>query len=304
MLAKTIRILYVEDDSAHADVITRMLEKISCADFVIEHRGDLKSSIDYLTSVNCNVDIVLLDLMLPNSRGVDTFLEVYKKCKKVPVVIISGHEDIAIECISLGAQDYLIKPEIPPKLLARSIEYSIERKKLQDRYRELVEVTRAAIYEIDFRKNRFVYVNDQVCKLTGYSREEFLSMNATDFLTDKSAQEFAERLEKLKYGEFIPHTYEYELKLKGGGTKWTLITAKYKEDVHGNVIGANVVAIDITEQKLAEQALKRKEEQIFDELEHKIQMWKDEIIEDTQLSKQKLQLISNDIKSMQDNGAI
>jgi len=299
-----IKLLYIEDDLDHANVIIKRLSKSTCSDFAVEHRGDLQSSLEYLTSVDCDVDAVLLDLMLPNSRGVDTFKRVHEHCITVPVIIMSDHEAIAIECIKLGAQDYLIKPDIPFKLLCRSIEYAIERRKLQNRYKELLDVTKAVIYEIDFLTGRFTYVNDAMVKLTGYSKDELRVMQADNLLTQSSRNRFMERMQQLVMGEFIDHTEEYELRLKDGTIKWTLITAKYKEDRDKNVTGANVVAIDITDKKLAEAEAKRKEELIFNELEIRIQQWKSEIVSNTQISQRQLQAISNDIMSMEKTEAV
>ncbi len=299
---KTIKLLYVEDDPYVADTMITMLERIRCQNFSIEHVGNLQSSIDYLTSVDCNVDAVLLDLVLPDSSGIDTFLKVYNHCVKVPIIIVSAHEDIAIQCIKLGAQDYLVKPDIPPKLLSRSIKYAIERKKIYDKYKEIVEVTGAVIYEIDFRTNKFTYVNDQMTKLSGYSREEFMNMSAADILTERSMNEFIQRLQDIKEGKPTTCTHEYELRIKDGTIKWALITAKFKQDENGDIIGANVVAIDVTDKKLAEEEAKRKEEIIYNKLENKIRRWQRQIKTDTVITHQKLQVISDDILSMSNEG--
>jgi two-component system sensor histidine kinase UhpB len=300
------KVLLIEDDENQLKILTHLLETNDCCKFSVVAKSTLKESIEYLISVDCNVDAVLLDLYLPNSQGVNTFLEVFKVCKSVPVVIISGYEDIAFKCISLGAQDYLIKP-VPIKVITRSIRYSIERKKLLDitrklekKYRELVEVTKASIYEIDFKTNKFIYVNDQMCQSTGYTKEELYEMNPLDILTPSSLKEFEKRLESLSFGATIPASVEYELKVKDGSTRWALVTARFKEDKEGNIIGANVVAIDITNQKLAEEEARRKEEMIFSQLEDRIHKWREEISFSTKMTQANLQLISNEIQQIEE----
>jgi len=76
------------------------------------------------------VDVVLLDLALPDSRGIDTFLNLSKAVPDLPVVILSGYDDetLAMLTVQQGAQDYLVKYELTGKLLVRSIHYAIERK--------------------------------------------------------------------------------------------------------------------------------------------------------------------------------
>ena len=309
-LPKKVDILYIEDDKDQFQLIEEMLSKSEASHFNIVHRGSLKESIKYIDDEcyepeTCKVDIILLDLVLPNSSGVNTFKEIYNKCDFLPIVIISRFEEMACECVKLGAQDYLIKNELTASLLVRSLKYAVERKKIieekveiAEKFRELVEVTRAIIYEIDFKRMKFVYVNDEMCKLTGWTREELLELSPSDVLTERGINEFIERMEKLKMGDYIPETHEFEVKLKDGSIGWTLITAKYKEDENKNVIGANVVAIDITESKLADVRLMETEQKIFAELENKVQEWRDEIVTDRKANQNQLNEINLDIMSM------
>lgn len=291
---ETIKLLYVEDDQQHAEMIIDMLKGCKRINFDIDHRGDLRSSIAYLNDIDCNIDAVLLDLMLPNSEGVETFEAVYNTCVSVPIVIVSVHEDIACKCISLGAQDYLVKSDITPHLISRSIKYAIERKKLQmqeKKYELLVEATNAGIYEIDFINDKFTYVNDVMCKLTGWSREELMSMGPSHMLTERSLNDWIKRWEALNRGEYIDKTFEYEAKMKNGSIVWTLVTAEFKEDKQGLVVGARVVAIDITAKKAAEQY-------VFDQLNKRIHIWREEISLKTIVNEDKLKAISLDINSM------
>ena len=313
-LPEEVNILYIEDDEDQVNLMEEMLSKTGLTKFNIVHRGSLKECVTYMgtectESESCNVDIILLDLVLPNSSGVDTFKQVHEMCDFLPIVIISTFVEMACECVKLGAQDYLIKEDLTKTLLIRSLKYALERKKLiedkiesQTNYRDLVEVTRAIIYEIDFRTMKFVYVNEQMCKLTGWTKEEFLELSPSDVLTDRSISEFSERMEQLKKGKHIAKTHEFEVKLKDGSFGWTLITAKYKEDEEGNVVGANVVAIDITDKKIAEKKAKQAEEAIFDELETRVQQWKTEITTERQIQQTKLQAIDMDIMAMTKRG--
>jgi PAS domain S-box-containing protein len=112
----------------------------------------------------------------------------------------------------------------------------------------LVESTNAAIYEIDFIKQRFTYVNEKTCEYSGYTKAELMEMNPFQLLTADGKALFAERIEKLMKGEFISNTEEYQVIKKDGTKRWTLITADYvvkKEQI----VGARVVALDITERK-------------------------------------------------------
>jgi len=168
----------------------------------------------------------------------------------------------------------------------------------EEKYRELVEATGAAIYEIDFVTRKFTYVNDVMCKLTGWSKEELFELGPEDFLTKNGLAEFAQRLENLKLGEHISDTHEYEIRVKDGSMKWTLITAIFKEDIEKNIIGASVVAIDITEKKLAQIEAEQKEEIIFSHLEEKIREWRKEITLKSIATEAKLNAISSNINAI------
>jgi len=76
-------------------------------------------------------DIAMLDLTLPDSTGVDSVITLNRLLPKTPIIVLSGLStiEIATKSISLGAQDYLMKGEFDEKLLAKSVLYSIERKK-------------------------------------------------------------------------------------------------------------------------------------------------------------------------------
>lgn len=314
VIPETINVLYIEDDALNAETTKQMLSESPKTKFNIVHKDSLKLGLEYLSTAcvdpeDCAVDIVLLDLMLPNSKGVDTYKSVRDACEFLPVVIISGYEDIACKCVKLGAQDYLLKDDINNvRLLARSLKYSIERHKIKtklyeskEKYRDLVEATHAAIYEINFVEDKFTYVNDVMCKLTGREREEFMEMHPTELLTERSKKVWFERHSALKNGEFIPSAVEYEINAKDSGTIWALVTAKYIENKDGLVIGARVVAIDITDKKIAQEEADRKEEIIFSALESRIKEWREDITSrptmDDQLNEINLNIMSMTNKS-------
>jgi len=173
-----------------------------------------------------------------------------------------------------------------------------ELRESERKYKDLVEVSRAAVYEIDFRTNRFIYVNDFVCEQTGYTKEEFLSMSPEDLLTEKSYRDFIERLKRLEQGDYISNEFEYSARTKSGDIVWVVISATYREDKDSNIIGAKVIAIDITETKRAKEEAKQKEEMIFNDLEIKIQEWREEITLKSIATQAKLDKISLNINSM------
>ena len=130
----------------------------------------------------------------------------------------------------------------------------------EEKYRELVYNAPAGIYEVDFIQRKFVTVNDVMCEYTGYTKEELLgSMSPFDVLTDDSKALFMERMAKVFAGEKVPQAVEYTIKTKDGRTIWVILNTKLVFE-KGFPKGARAVVHNITERKLAEEALRKSEE--------------------------------------------
>jgi len=130
---KFIRVFLVEDSQPDERLVTEMLKEHGGGQFIISGVfRRLEEAIRGLEAVG-SVDIVLLDLSLPDSRGIDTFLRLSQAAPDQTVVVLSGYddEDLAIETVRQGAQDYLVKYELTGKLLIHSIHYAIERKRAE-----------------------------------------------------------------------------------------------------------------------------------------------------------------------------
>ena len=122
------------------------------------------------------------------------------------------------------------------------------------KYNQLFHNAPTGIYDIDFVQNRVTDVNDVACHITGYSRDEILNMSPFDFLSSDSKREFVKRLEAYKHGEEVADSVEYEIITKNGDSIWVLLSGSYKY-MDGRVIGASVVAHDISEIKMTKRDL-------------------------------------------------
>jgi PAS domain S-box-containing protein len=136
-----------------------------------------------------------------------------------------------------------------------------------EKYGRLINQAPEGIYEVDIPSGKFISVNDVMCEYTGYSREEILSMTASDLLAEQSKQEFMERTHKLFAGEEIPETVEYKAKAKDGAEFWVILKTKLIYE-NGIPSRAAVVVHDITQIKEAQQAF-RKEKEMFQVLVYK-----------------------------------
>jgi len=129
-----VTVLLVEDDVGDAEYIGELLEEIDSMRVDLVRVDRLSQGVERLLSVETPVDLVLLDLSLPDSRGgLHTLHEIVKHAVGLPIVILTGLSDrrLAVDAVKAGAQDYLDKGSISPEILERTIRYSIERKRVQ-----------------------------------------------------------------------------------------------------------------------------------------------------------------------------
>lgn len=124
----SVRILLVEDSVAQSRFLQQTLRDLPDGRGVdVTAVVSMEDALAHLTTES--VDLVLLDLVLPDSEGFETFDTVHRYRPDVPVIVLSGADDetIAIRAVAGGAQDYLSKGSMSPELLTRSIRYSLER---------------------------------------------------------------------------------------------------------------------------------------------------------------------------------
>jgi len=136
MQSQSIKILLIEDNPEDAFLLRRFLSKAKELSATVEHVEELSQGLTCLQQQS--YDIVLLDLFLPKSQGIDTFLNVSISYPHVPIIILSAltDQDIALAAVQAGAQDYLVKGQFDSHLLSRSIRYGIERQHLNVRLKQ------------------------------------------------------------------------------------------------------------------------------------------------------------------------
>ena len=123
-------------------------------------------------------------------------------------------------------------------------------------FKEILKTLPIAIYEIDYLGPRFRNVNDAMCRLSGYSREELLEMDPLEFLLPESLERFKDRIKRALAGEELEEDVEYQAVIKGGH-EISVILKVMPIFKNQKFVGAWVVAFDITERKETEEALRR-----------------------------------------------
>jgi len=124
-------VLLIEDNPGDARLICEMIAEEPGTPFLLQHVDRLAKGLEHLSSGG--TALVILDLSLPDSIGLETFTKVYAHSPAVPIIVLTGNDDdaLALSAVKGGAQDYLVKSRLDRELLLRSMHYSIERKAYQ-----------------------------------------------------------------------------------------------------------------------------------------------------------------------------
>jgi response regulator RpfG family c-di-GMP phosphodiesterase len=138
-----MRVLMIEDNQADARLIETLVDRFQKNVISILHAPDLSSGLSRIDQDR--VEALLLDLSLPDSEGLDTFLQVYEHSPNLPVVILTGtkNDEMALDAMRNGAQDYIVKGEIDAESLVRALRYAVERSRREHELEVVAQVSTA-----------------------------------------------------------------------------------------------------------------------------------------------------------------
>jgi diguanylate cyclase (GGDEF)-like protein/PAS domain S-box-containing protein len=171
-------LLLVEDNPGDARLLHEMFHDAGTHDITLTHVIRLSEAEEHLAKNSA--DVILLDLGLPDAAGLGAIRRVHAAASHVPLVVLTGLDDesVAVQALQEGAQDYLIKGQIDPRGLLRSLRYAVERKSMEEALfvaTERAQVTLNsigdAVASTDILGN-ITFLNVVAEKMTGWPREE------------------------------------------------------------------------------------------------------------------------------------
>jgi PAS domain S-box-containing protein len=287
MESNQLHILVVDDNPGDLFLIEELLRDTNLHIKAIETAATAAAAIEMLQEKQ--IDLVLLDLSLPDTYGIETFLLVNRFAAAIPVVILSGLSDTATatEAISLGAQDFLLKGEFNEKLLEKSIRYSIERKgtmkeleRSNERYELVSKATNDMVWDWDILQDKVYRNEEQFVKMLKWpphckdgGSEFWLSLVHPDdqYVQKKLLDGITNDSSKNKFEE------QYRLLTGEGDYIYVSDKGYVVRDADGNAVRLIGALRDITEQKKAEEQLRVSEEKyrtFFNSIPASIFIWR------------------------------
>lgn len=271
------KILLIEDDAEYAQLVQTLLTMTPDASFDLEHTNQLSTGLEKLSQRD--VDVVLLDLSLPDSWGFDTFTRVYAQASDVPIIVLSGMDDesLAVQAVRAGAQDYLVKGQADGDLLVRATRYAIERKRSaeeqhrawaealqathalqesKERYRELAGSITDVFFAMDDQL-RYTYWNKTSEDLTGISAQDAIGKSLLDIFPNIPEIKKVEKVYQEVLRTQQPQSFVNEYLLGDIGLPFEI-------SVYPTQSGISVFARDITERKQADEVLYESEKRYRD----------------------------------------
>ncbi len=264
-----IRVLQVDDDEIDVRLGKRALTKSTqSAKFEIESAGTLAAAIERLR--NDLYDIVLLDLGLPDSSGIETVQKVCQVNPNIPIVVLTGLEDeeTGLKAIKSGASDYLVKGPAMENSLVKTVLYAIERKKVAEKLREsqqMLQLVMKSIPQAVFWKDRkcvYLGCNLIFARHAGLSSpDEVIGKTDYDLCWRKEEADHYRQCDLRVMETNSPEFHIIESQLQADDKQAWLETNKVPlHNSAGEVVGILGTYEDITERREAERALQIAEE--------------------------------------------
>jgi sigma-B regulation protein RsbU (phosphoserine phosphatase) len=214
-------------------------------------------------------DVVLMDLSVPDGAGLLNIRRAQEEAPRVPVVVLGESEDerIALEAVSEGAQDYLVKGQLNAHLLGRAIRYAIQRERsdsalleAERKYRGIFEHIVEGIFQTT-PDGRYISANPALARIYGYASPEELIGAVTDIGRTLYVQP-ARRAEfiQLMQQHDIVTDFESEIHRKDGSVIWIAENVRAIRDASGKLLYYEGTVEDITVRRRAEERLRHSEE--------------------------------------------
>ncbi|NIN70619.1 MAG: response regulator [Gemmatimonadetes bacterium] len=265
MTEPATRVLLIEDDPGTTRLVQGMLGSVD-GEFTVEHANCLSAGLARLAAGG--IDLILLDLGLPDSSGLMTFDRVHEDAPGVPIVVLGRGDDEApaIEAARRGAQDYVVKGRMDAHTLGRTVRYAIERTRAEEALSESQRALATLMGNLPGMAYRCRNNNDWSMEFVSSGCHELTGYQPGDLINDRL----------ISYGQLIhpddrregwdevqlalkenrPFQLTYRIRTAAGEEKWVWEQGVGVRAPDGEIVALEGLIIDMSERRRAEQASK------------------------------------------------
>ena len=267
--AALFRVLSLEDSDLDFEIISEQL--IHAGYNLNISRAETEEDFTSLIQNN-TYDIILADYSLPQFNALEALKLCQKYCPDIPFICVSGAigETIAIELYKQGATDYVLKDRLErlPFAVERALKEAKEQKEKkqveqsllisEEKYRTIFENVQDVFYQTDL-EGTILEISPSIKNISNLTRDDLIGKSVYEFYADPDERELLVQRIKEK-GEI--RDYEIRFKSRGGGIKQTSVNAQLVYNAEGRPDHIDGILCDITERKLAEEAIRHSEEEL------------------------------------------
>jgi PAS domain S-box-containing protein len=261
------KILLIEDNLEDAKRIQELLLEVQDVRYPLTHVNCVSEAIKILNQEN--FDVVLLDLSFADSQKFNNLIRVQEQishynnctCSAIIIIVSRDNEELALQLINTGVQDYLIKGQIGKHILVRSLRYAIKHqqnqvklKQIEERYCSVVDNLKEIIFQADIDGN-WIFLNPAWTDVTGFTVSETVGTPLIDYVYPDDRSYHLEQLHLLIKGQTDYCRHQIRCLTYLGKVRWLEFHGRLTFTSNGTVAGVTGMLNDITEQKLAQDAL-------------------------------------------------
>ncbi|MBI1297046.1 EAL domain-containing protein [bacterium] len=260
---QVLHLLLIEDNSADAVLLRELFREVDPTGFQIVHVSRFIEALDLFEQKN--FDLVLLDLSLPDSQGLETLVRFRHFNPEIPIVVLTGHDDqeTAVEALRKGAQDYLVKGRIDGELITRSVRYALERQRAlgalresEERYALAARAANDGLWDWNLTLNE-IYYSPRWCLMLGFNEEEIGNSPSEWFhrLHPDDLEATRNAIDLYLQGKTSHFEQEYRIRHRSGSYRWMLSRGMALYNEHGQPYRMAGSQSDITVRKHTEERL-------------------------------------------------
>ncbi|PAX53491.1 hybrid sensor histidine kinase/response regulator [Brunnivagina elsteri] len=263
MLRPSLKVLLIEDNPGDVFLLRELLADVSSFQFQLISAESLRNALNYIEKES--FDVILLDLSLPDSQGLESFVKIRDRVPSIPIIVLTGINDetLALRAMQEGAQDYLLKGQVNGDLLVRCMRYAIERQLSEEALRHSEELFRVALKNSPIvvctqdRELRYTWIYNGT---VGFNNGDVLGKLDSDILNDEDCQRLQDIKQRvLNTGVGIRE--EVSITTDGEARYYDLTVEPLRNESH-EVVGITCASIDISEQQAALRDRKLTEDKI------------------------------------------